>query len=159
MISLLQALNDSALGAAMRGTIWMFPLMETLHFIGLCALFGALLFIDLRLLGFARAFPIAATGRLIPLAAAGVATNVISGFCLFSSDPVGYWANEGFRIKMVLVVLGGLNALWFEVREREGTLHLPSDGQAALSTRVVAGLSLGLWIVVLALGRLLPYTK
>lgn len=150
-------LYDSWLGQMARETAWLFPAAETVHFIALCFFLGSMLVIDLRLLGFARSISIPAALRLVPVALAAFVFILMSGIVFVSSDPMNYISNWGFLTKMGLILVGGINALWFTLREQRHLLSLPEGGETAISTKVVAGLSLSCWIAVIAFGRLLPY--
>jgi hypothetical protein len=141
----------------MRKVMWLFPASETVHFIGLTLLFGALMVVDLRLIGVIT-LPIRAALKFTHLAMAGFALNVISGIGCFASNPVNYYENPSFRWKMLLILLAGLNLAWFELVERRKVLSLPEGAATPLDTRVVAGISLLLWTGVIILGRFLPVT-
>ena len=157
-MSLLQWLHDSAYGAAVREVYWLFPLLEIVHFISLCVLFGALLFVDLRLLGCNRAVPLSVALRFIPVALVAFVGSLVSGLGFFCNSPLDYWPNPSFRLKMLLLVIAGLNALWFEFFERRNVMSLGPDAQVSRAARVSAALSLSSWLGVIVLGRLLPYT-
>lgn len=154
---MLSWLHDSALGDAGRNIRWLFPACETLHFIGLCLLFGSLLLIDLRLLGVTRRIPIRHATSYIVIAIAGFSVCAISGLVFVCTDPFNYASNWAFRLKMLLIVIAGLNALAFELLERRKVIALAPGGDTDALTKGIAGLSLGLWLAVLCLGRLLPY--
>jgi uncharacterized membrane protein len=150
-------LNDSWLGHLGRETTWLFAGAQAVHFVALCFLFGAILVMDLRLLGFARAIPIRAAVKLAPVALGAFGCLALSGFVFFCTHPDMYTPNWGFWAKMGAISLAGLNALWFALREHRKVLALADDGDTDTETKVVAGLSIALWLVVLCLGRLLPY--
>jgi len=134
----------------------MFATGETLHFIGLSMLVGGILVVDLRLLGFIRRVPIRAALAFLPFVIAGFLINLATGIVFFSADPMMYWPNPAFKLKMLLILLAGVNALVFMVLQHRHTLSLGTDENADTFTKVSAGLSLGLWLGVLLLGRLLP---
>ena len=67
-----------------------------------------------------------------------------------------YWPNPAFKLKMFLILVAGLNALLFTVMEHRRVLVLGEEEDAGTLTKVTAGLSLGLWLAVILLGRLLP---
>ncbi|MCE2494783.1 MAG: hypothetical protein J4F40_19685 [Alphaproteobacteria bacterium] len=75
MSDLLFRIETSALGQLMRDSIWLFPMAEILHFMGLSLLIGSLLVVDCRLLGLARGFPVAAIYKFLPLALTGFSIN------------------------------------------------------------------------------------
>ena len=156
-MSVLYWLEASWFSTSVQETTWLFPLYETAHFLGLCILFGSILVVDLRLLGVGRRVPIDAFLPFIPASLVGFALSLISGLALFASDPFTYWPNLGFRAKMLLLVLGGLNALWFALAERRRMSTL-SGIDTEPSAKLSAALSLTIWVTVIILGRLLPYS-
>ena len=103
--------QESWLGQLGRDVFWVFPAAEVVHFFGLCLLMGAMLLIDLRLLGFARrSLSIDAALSLIPIAIVGLLLNVASGILFLCAHPENYWPSTAFRMKLVAVALGGANA-------------------------------------------------
>ncbi len=136
---------------------WTWPTLETLHFIGLCLLMGALLVMDLRLIGFERAIPLKAVHSLMPLAIGGFVINLVTGVLFVFGDPHRYGINLAFQLKMLLVLLAGLN-FWLyyaKVEPRLATLG-PTDATPPLA-KTVGAVSLVVWFGVLAFGRLIPY--
>lgn len=136
---------------------WTWPILETLHFIGLCMLLGGLLVIDLRLLGYNRLIPTVASHDILPIVYAGLAINTITGILFFVGDPHRYFVNISFQLKMLLYVLAGLNALWYQFKLSALIDDLPSGSGLPSEARIAGALSLGLWFGVLILGRLIPY--
>lgn len=153
---ILMAIGRSWLGHVSRDVKWVFPTFETIHFFGLCMLYGALLVVDLRLMGMLREIPLQRAMMFTRLAIAGFVLNILSGIGFFAADPLMYWPNPAFRLKMALVVLAGINVIWFEAWLRPKLMSLPGDADTNRRTKVAGGLSLGLWTVILILGRLLP---
>ena len=153
MDDLLLNIETSALGQVMRDSVWLFPMAEILHFMGLSLLIGSLLVVDFRLLGFARNFPVAAVYRFLPLALAGFGINLVTGTMFFFSDPFRYYPNIAFRLKMLFILLAGLNALYFALTVHRHTSR--EDPGAAI--RTVSALSFLFWVGVIVLGRFIPY--
>lgn len=149
--------ESSWLGEAVRDIFWVFPTFETLHFMGLCVMFGALLVIDLRVLGVARFIPMRPALAFTPVILLAFAVVVLTGIGFFCSDPTGYYTNLAFRIKMVLIVLGGLNAIWFWLAKQGKLSSLPDGEQADPTAKLIAGLSLIIWTGVIVMGRLIPF--
>lgn len=151
--------ESTGFGAFLRDVTWAWPLFETLHFVGLCVLFGALLVVDLRVLGLGKhQMPIAAVIPFSHVALFGFALNVITGAGFFCAKPANYWGSDVFKWKMALVAVGGINALAFEFVERRRLGALAVGVDADVPAKAIAVLSLSVWIVVIALGRLLPFT-
>lgn len=159
MYDLLLSIEASALGQVMRDSVWLFPMAEILHFMGLSLLIGSLLVVDFRLLGFARNFPVAAVYRFLPLALAGFGINLVTGTMFFFSDPFRYYPNIAFRIKMLLIVLAGLNALYFAMMVRGKSAGAGGGGEAGTDIKTVSTLSFLFWIGVIILGRFIPYVE
>ena len=136
---------------------WVFTTMETVHFMGLSLLLGSVTILDLRILRIIKRIPIAKLFELIPLALIGFGIQFASGVTMFSAEPAKYWGNIGFRIKMALVVLAGLNALWFWIFEHKQLLNAPPGEEVRVSAKVIAALSLGIWLLVLTFGRIITY--
>jgi len=145
------------LGSVVLTLPWTWPIMETLHFIGLCMLLGGLLVIDLRLLGYNRLIPTVASHDILPIVYTGLAINALTGVLFFVGDPHRYFVNISFQLKMLLVVLAGLNALWYQFKLSPRIDALPVGSVLPAEARVAGFLSLGLWFGVLILGRLIPY--
>ena len=151
--------EQSWLGVAGRDVFWVFPLAEIFHFFGLCLLMGAMIMIDLRLLGFAKRVSVANILDLVPAAIAGLIINTLSGIVFLCTYPENYWPSTAFRFKMLAIVLGGLNALWFKWAEAPRLAALPEGAEMDSRTKATAALSLFIWTLVIVLGRLLPYVS
>jgi hypothetical protein len=149
-------IEQTRLGVATREIPWLFPTFETLHFIGLCILLGAMLIVDLRLLGRFRDVAPANVLRFSHVAAFGLAINLISGIGFFTSDPFTYWSNPAFQIKVLLLIIAFANIAWFELGGRRRILALPVGADTPFGTKIAGAISLALWFTILILGRLLP---
>ena len=148
------ALQESALGHAMRSSPTLYPAVEILHIIGFVVLVGSILALDLRLLGLGRAIPIAPMAQLLlPLSRCGFVLAISMGFLLFSADASHVVRNPAFQSKLLLIAAALVNiviahagpwrrvALW-------GT-------EAPGGAKVTALLSLLLWLGVVCAGRLI----
>jgi hypothetical protein len=119
-------------------------------------LVGSLGLVNLRVLGFKRELPIIGTLDLLPLAWLGFTLNLISGLALFSSDAVYFWSSITFRVKLTLILLGGINAFVLS----QSTFREVRAGnvvQAGTGVRFVAASSLLFWFGAIAAGRLVAY--
>jgi len=159
MDGILTWMRDSALAVMIVNNIWVFPTLETLHFIGLILLMGSLLVIDLRFMGFAPRIPLHAVLGFLPLSLLGFAINLTTGILFLFSDPYHYYDNLSFRLKMLTVLLAGLNAVWFKLSLHLETPAFESSGYPSMRVRFIAGLSLLLWTSVIVFGRMIPYLK
>jgi hypothetical protein len=147
---ILYSLKYTPIAAFVRDSPWVFPALQSLHFIGMALLIGAVSAFDLRVLGVAPDLPLDSVRRVLPLALAGFGINLVSGALFFAHDPFAYAFNPSFRLKMLLIATAGLNALWFRFA-RAGS---ESSGAAKL----IAGLSLALWLAVIAAGRYIAFS-
>lgn len=136
---------------------WTWPTLETLHFLGLCMLIGAILIMDLRLIGFQRVIPLNAVHALMPVAIAGFVINLVTGLGFLFGDPYLYVINYAFWVKMVLVLLAGINFGWYMLRVEPSLKALGPNDVTPVEAKLVAAASLLFWFGVLAYGRLLPY--
>ena len=108
---LVRTLSSADAVSALMRTSWAWPVCETLHFTGLCFLFGTIGLFDLRLLGVAKHVPIAALHRLVPWGVGGYLVNVTTGSMFLLTEPDQYVFNTAFHFKMLFMALAGLNRL------------------------------------------------
>jgi hypothetical protein len=154
----LDALHDSWLGHIMRDVPWLFPTCEGLHFVGMSLLLGTIGVIDLRVLGFFKGLPIGPLHRMLPLAFFGFALNVATGVAFVCSDPDSYWIVGAFRLKMVLIMLAGLNALWFWLVVLKHVDEWGPDADASRLAKVISAISLLFWVGVVTAGRFIAFS-
>jgi hypothetical protein len=141
---------------------WVWPAGEMIHFVGMALLIGTVGLVDLRILGFGKGLPIARLEKLVPWGVAGFVMNAVTGFMFVAGNPVGgpieYLANLSLQLKMLLVLIAGINLLVFYfggiARDLEA---VDPNGDAATSAKVVAGVSLVAWFGVIFFGRLIMY--
>ena len=145
----LQSLEASPLAVALRTSL-AYPVLETLHILGLAAFFGSLLVVDLNLLGAIRRSDAASVAmHILPWSVAAFALAAMTGSVLFLARAGELASNPVFLTKMVLILLAGLNAV---------VLHLrgPLDMSRSV-TRSDAAASLAIWIMVIVCGRWIAY--
>jgi hypothetical protein len=139
---------------------WVWPLCETLHYLGLSLLLGTVGLFDLRLLGIAKGIPPRAIHRLVPWGVAGYAVNVLTGIVFFSGHPDQYFYNDAFRFKALFMVVAGINLVAFYATPLvENMKSLAPGAKASFLVKLVAGTSLTMWIAVLVCGRLLTFFR
>jgi hypothetical protein len=153
---MLRLFYDMPWGAWARDQPGVFYVSETLHFIGLSLLLGALLLVDLRLLGFWRSLRIADTLLFVRFAGIGFALNIATGIVMFCADPFNYWNNWMFQFKVVLILLAGANLVLFQLMLHRRAAALDPGADADLTVKASAALSLALWTLIIIAGRLLP---
>jgi hypothetical protein len=156
-MAFLEWLQSTWVGVLVAESLWGYPLFETIHSLGMAMLIGALGLINLRVLGYKRELPLLGMRQLLPLAWLGFTLNAISGGLLFTSDAVYFFSSYTFRIKMVLIILGGVNAALLGGRIfREAAAGTPPAPPAA-STKWIAATSLVFWFGAVCAGRLIAY--
>jgi len=153
------ALRATALSDAMRQWRWLWPICESLHFLGLALLMGTVGLFDLRLMGLAPRVPVAALHRLIPVGIAGFVLNVVTGACFVAGTPEQYLFNAAFRVKVALMLIAGLNVAVFYRRVFEHLLALPPGAPLPAGARLAGAVSLTAWIGVMTAGRLLTFFR
>jgi uncharacterized protein DUF6644 len=160
LLNLLATLEASSIATGIRNSLYLFPLIESVHVIGLTMVFGTIVIIDLRLLG------IASTRRPFTAVASDVfkwtwiafAVTATTGGLMFITNANTYYQSSYFRAKMTLLVLSGLNMLAFELTARRSVHAWDRHASAPASGRAVAALSLVIWIGVIVLGRWIGFT-
>ncbi|MGZ9057990.1 MAG: hypothetical protein ACXW14_01960 [Burkholderiaceae bacterium] len=148
--SALAAIEAWPLSEAIRRSVWAYPVLETIHIAAFATVFGALMLLELRVFGAARAVPLSPLARLaVPTALIGFAIAAVAGLLMLISSASETVSNTAFQIKLGLILAAGLNAWWFH-RRRSLLLH---DGAAKAQSL----LSIMLWLGVIACGRLIAY--
>ncbi len=153
-------LESSSVAESIRENDLLFPLLESVHVLATCLVVGSILVVDLRLLGFAstRWAVASLTRSILPLTWCAFVVAVLSGALMFVSNAAKYLGNGFFVAKMILIAMAGLNMLLFHVI---GARDLPKWDRASrppLGARVAGGLSLLLWVAVVACGRWIGFT-
>jgi len=157
---LLAWLQGSALGHAMRGAgVWAYAIVNLTHILGIATLFGAVLVLDLRLLGLWRSVPVASIARpTVPIATIGFLVATTSGACLIVTNATEYAGNPFLLIKFPAILLGVINVAVLT--------RLPAwraRDSRALTTReerqlaAFGAISLASWLTAIGAGRLIGY--
>jgi hypothetical protein len=156
----LKSLEASGIATGIRDSLWLFPLIESTHVIGLALVFGTILIIDLRLLGIAstqRSFKRMASD-ILKWTWAAFALTALTGALMFITNSLVYYHNFFFRTKMLLLLLSGINMLIFELTAGR-TIHNWDKAPSAPSAgKAVAAVSLVMWISIIVMGRLIGFT-
>ena len=156
LVTLLQ--RDTPIAELMR-TAWAWPIVESLHFFGLCVLIGCVGTFDLRLLGIGRRIPIAAVHRLIPWGIAGFALNGLTGLLFVMTEPDQYIYNPSFHLKLVFLTVAGLNASLFYLTSFRQAFGPGAVLDAPRRAKVIAVISLSMWVGVIVAGRLITFFR
>ena len=142
-------------GAVMTGYRWAWATCETLHFIGLSLLLGVVFLVDLRVLGAVRGVSFTSLHRLLPWAALGFGVNVLTGMMFFVGIPTQYIHNPSFYWKIAMVMIAGVNALYFTLLDQPWELG-PKEN-APLTAKIAAASAMLLWVGVMYCGSMLPF--
>jgi hypothetical protein len=155
-----QALETSPFGHAVRVNGLLFPWIESVHVLAVVLVVGTISIVDLRLLGLpSREKAVRRlTAEVLPYTWGFFALAVVTGFLMFASSASTYAADFPFRMKMLLLVAAGINMVLFHLLPYR-TVHLwdvlthPPRG-----AKIMAGLSLSLWIAIVCFGRWVGFT-
>src|SRR5690606_22719705 len=148
-------LQESWLGVLVAESLWGYPLLETIHALGMAMLLGTLGLINLRVLGYKPELPLLGTRDLLPLAWLGFTLNAASGIALFTSDAIYFFSSYTFRIKLALIALAGINAVLLGNKFFNPTAAGAADARAG--AKWLAGTSLVFWLGAAVGGRLIAY--
>ena len=136
-------------------TPWVWPAGETLHFIALCVIFGVLLAVNLRVLGFMKSLPFAFFHRLLPWAVLGFGVNLVTGMLFFIGASDQYTENVSFYWKVLFLMIAGVDLLYLTVVRKTWELE-PGDDTPA-TEKLIAVSAIGAWVAVIFFGRMLPF--
>lgn len=151
-------LENSPLGLAMRRSLWLYPATEIVHLIGIVLLVGGALMFDLRLLGLTRSLAVGQTARhLLPWSRRGFALVAFSGLMMFVAHPTEWAYLRVFHVKLALIALALINVAVFHRGIFRSVQSWDQNLPSPLIARIAGGVSLTLWITVIACGRLLGY--
>jgi hypothetical protein len=156
----LKWLEASGLASRIRDSLFLFPLLESIHVFGLALVFGTIAIIDLRLLGIAsteRPFERMASD-ILKWTWAAFTLTAVTGALMFTTNATVYYHNFYFRTKMLLLVLTGVNMLVFELTVGRTIHRWDKAPSAPRAGKAVAALSLIMWIGVIFMGRLIGFT-
>ena len=139
--------------------VWTYGVVNLIHILGVASLFGAVLVLDLRLLGVWQNVALAAIARpTVPVAATGFAIAAISGICLLATKATDYVGNPFIYIKFPAIALGLLNVAalnslpaWKARKTRELSSH------ERLQLAIAGGVSLVCWVTAISAGRMIGY--
>jgi hypothetical protein len=153
-------LEDNSLADAIRENDLMIPLIESVHVLAICLVVGSIMAVDLRLLGLAWIKrPVSAVTRgILPLTWGAFAVAVASGFLMFISNATKYLGNGFFVAKLCLIAAAGANMLVFHFISARDQPRWDNQARLPLTARLAGGISVLLWIAVVACGRWIGFT-
>lgn len=161
LYAILLWLEESALGEAVRDSgVWTYGWLNLAHILGIATLFGAMLILDLRLLGAWRSIALPLLARpTIPLAAVGFLIAVTSGATMLTVNATGYEGNPFLYTKLPLIGVAVINVLVVQrltAWRRALAGHDPGSGDHRV-LGIVGAISLLLWLAIIACGRMIGY--
>jgi Family of unknown function (DUF6644) len=153
-------LYESKIGSGIRESVWVFPIVEGTHLLGIALSVGMLCWFDLRLLGVAlRDEPVSKVWKqVMPTAFVGFALMFVSGLLLFWAEAWTAYHSIHFWIKLGLLVLAGINALSFETTAHRNMTEWDLAPVPPLRARMTGAISLILWTAIIITGRTMAYS-
>ena len=160
LLQIAQTIEHSHIGTAIRGSTWAFPILNLVHLLGLTIAAGTIVYWDLRLLGLGlRRSAVSELGRqFLPWTWAGFSVMFISGTLLVWCEAGRLYSNFFFRIKMVFLLLAGLNVLLFHLTVYRSVSDWDLVPVTPWRARLAGALSLALWFGLIAAGRAIGYS-
>lgn len=158
--SVLVWIESSALGNAIRDSgVWTYGLINLVHILGIATLFGSILVLDLRLLGWYKRTPLVSISSItVPIAAIGFALAVLSGVCLLATNATEYAGNPFLLVKFAAIGLGLINVIvlsrligWRTRNERDALVG------EQIPLAVCGGISIVCWLAAVGAGRMIGY--
>lgn len=143
----------------LRESVWGYTIIETSHVVSMCLFLAFLVMMDLRMAGLAfrnTPFSVMQT-RFFPGQMVGTVIAFLTGGLLFYMDPVRFWENTMFWIKIVLLVVSGANAFAFHITTYKGVAAWDNDPVPPPAARFAGFSSLTLWSLIVISGRLIAY--
>ena len=146
LLPLFESLEATAIGEAIRNSLWLFPIIESFHLVGLAVIGGAILVVDFRLLGLGlRTQPVSRLARDVhPWVIGSLVVMILSGVPLFLSEAIKCYYSFAFWTKMAALIA----AIIFTFTIRRRVAFAPDGRFSPASYKAVALTSLGLWSTV-----------
>lgn len=139
---------------AMTFSKWWWTFMMAAHFLGLILIVGTVGLLDIRIMGFLKQLPIAPLHRLLPWGLAGLGINIVTGLLAFAGRPENYIFSAALWLKILSLLLLGVNAAVFYLTDIFGQVEKLQAGEdAPFAAKLVAASGLFLWFAVITMGR------
>jgi hypothetical protein len=151
-----QWLDQTAFGHEMRESLYLFPIVETLHVFGIVSLVSSAFLLDLRLFGVGpmRDEPVDKLARwILPWVWSGFTVQVVTGILMFSAEATRSALNSFFWFKMFMILGAGINALIFHTTVYKQVASWNDSSVTPLGARIYGTFSIFLWLGVITLGR------
>ena len=157
---MLEWLQGTGVAIQIRDGLYTFPLLESVHVVGLALVFGTIAILDLRLLGVASTHRAVSRvmADLLKWTWAAFAITALTGGLMFSTNALVYFHNTWFRAKMILLLLAAVNMLVFELTARRSITQWDASPSTPRAAKIVATVSLLIWVGVIVAGRAIGFT-
>ena len=140
-------------------TPWGWPIIESLHFFGLCLLIGTVGLFDLRMMGFSKEVSLRELHKLVPFGICGYLLNVVTGTMFLSSAPDQYLYNPAVQSKLFFMLIAGINMMFFYATTARYVNSADAAAPIVSRAKIMAIISLGCWCAVIICGRLITYYR
>jgi hypothetical protein len=159
--SFVTAIEQSALGDWMRMSVKAMPFVEATHVLAAAAVFGTILIVDLRLIGFRdTANPFTRISReLMHYTWGAFAISVVTGVMMFAANASTYYGNTAFRLKMLALIVAGVNMAIFEFGTSRSVASWDKATVGPVAARVAGVTSILIWVSVMFIARWIGFTK
>ena len=161
LLPLFEWMNQIPFSVWLREEDWPFPVIETIHLLGLGLSVGTIMWVDLRLLGLVtRQHKVSdIVGQLEPLAIVGFIVMFLSGLLLFIAEPLKCYNTVAFQLKVVMLLLTGLNVWYFHAKVYPGVAAWDDAAAVPRPARMVGLVSMVLWFGIIIAGRWTAYME
>ncbi|MDW5264676.1 MULTISPECIES: DUF6644 family protein [Acidobacteriaceae] len=159
LLHLCQWIYGTHLSTAIRESVWVFPIIESIHVLSIAVLVGTIAILDLRLLGLImKREPVSGIARqVLPWTWTGFFIMFATGLLLTIAEAETNYYNWAFRIKLILLILVGLNPLIFHLTIYRKVNTWDISNVTPLRARIAATCSLTLWAGIIIAGRMIAY--
>jgi uncharacterized protein DUF6644 len=145
----------SFVGQAIRNSLWLFPVIEAVHLLGLAVIGGAVLIVDLKLLGWGLRQPTHEVARdTRPWLVGSLIVMLVTGISLFLSESIKCYYSQAFWWKITALPL----AILFTFTIKQYVVRKQDRDIRPLEARLVALVSMALWFTVGAGGRWIGFS-
>ncbi len=152
-------LTSTPVNTVVMGYRWVWPISEVLHFCALAVMVGTVATFDLRLLGLVKGVAPATLHRSLRYGVAAFGLSAVTGSLFIFGQPDQYFYNAAFKLKVIALLLLGLNVLFFYTFEARRVLALEPSGDAPARAKIIAAISLMLLVSIMLFGRMLTFFR
>ena len=159
--AIVQMIQASGPAEWMRTSVKAMPIVEAIHVLCAATVFGTILIVDLRLLGFPntrRSFT-RISHEMLRVTWAAFFLAVITGALMFAANANTYYVNTPFRFKMLALLLAGLNMAAFQLITYRSVGQWDSGVRPPFAGRLAGAVSITIWVTVICLARWIGFTK